>query len=71
MHQYSPEEIRELIEVRGGNPEEQAAALAVVQSAIIESRRLGRVAIKQDGSRWQRRGSMRTSQAEPWSSPLR
>lgn len=71
MHQYSAEEIQQLIKVTGGDELEQAAALAVVQSAITESRRLGRVAIKQDGSRWQRERSLRSSQANQWGSQLR
>jgi hypothetical protein len=39
MKQYTPEEIQELILVKGGDAEDQAAALAVVEAAILESRR--------------------------------
>ena len=71
MREYRPEEIQQLIQIRGGNPEEQAAALAVVQAAITESRRLGRVAIKQNPSRWQRERSLRSDLNSTWSSNLR
>lgn len=71
MRQYSQEEIQQLIEVAGGDALEQAAAIAVVQSAILESRRLGRVAVRQEGSRWQRERSLRSTEANIWSSNLR
>lgn len=72
MRQYSPEEIRELIEVSNGNPEEQAAAIAVVLSAITESRRLGRVAVRQSENRWQRERSLRSGERlGNWGNQLR
>jgi hypothetical protein len=52
MKQYSPQEIQALINVTGGNAEEKAAALAVVEAAIIESRKLGRVAIGKPKTAW-------------------
>ncbi len=52
MRVYTAQEIQVELEVRGGTPEEQAAALAVVQSAILESRRLGRIAIKKPRTSW-------------------
>jgi hypothetical protein len=58
MKQYSEEEIHQLLEIRGGDQEEQAAALAVVTAAIIESRRLGRIAVRKPGSSWHRNQSI-------------
>ena len=52
MKQYTPEEIQELILVKGGDAEDQAAALAVVEAAILESRRLGRIATRPARSSW-------------------
>ncbi len=52
MKQYTPEEIQQLLKVRGGDAEEQAAALAVVEAAILESRRLGRIATGKPKSSW-------------------
>jgi hypothetical protein len=52
MKQYTPEEIQQLLTVKGGTAEEQAAALAVVESAILESRRLGRIATRPPKSSW-------------------
>jgi hypothetical protein len=52
MQQYTPEEIQQLITIRGGNAEEQAAALAVVEAAILESRRLGRIALRPPKTSW-------------------
>jgi hypothetical protein len=66
MRQYSAEEIQQQLEVRGGDAFEQAAALAVVEAAILESRRLGRVAIKQEGSKWQRLRNLRNGQLGDW-----
>lgn len=54
MKQYSAEEIQQLLEVSGGDSEEQAAALAVVEAAILESRRLGRIATSRPKSSWHR-----------------
>lgn len=71
MREYQPEEIQREIIVRGGDEIEQAAALAVVQAAITESRRLGRVALPNNQSRWQRQNSLRTGLQSNWSAPLR
>lgn len=71
MREYQPEEIQREIIVRGGDEIEQAAALAVVQAAITESRRLGRVALPDNRSRWQRQNSLRTDLQSNWSAPLR
>ncbi len=57
MKQYTPEEIQQLILVRGGEAEEQAAALAVVEAAILESRRLGRIATRPAKSSWHKSDS--------------
>ena len=35
MKQYTAEEIQALLVVKGGDPEEQAAALAVVEAAVL------------------------------------
>lgn len=71
MREYQPEEIQREIIIRGGDEIEQAAALAVVQAAITESRRLGRVALPGDQSRWQRQNSLREGLQQTWSTPLR
>ena len=54
MRQYSGKEITELIEVTGGDESDQAAAIAVVTQAIIESRRLGRIATRKPRTSWNR-----------------
>ncbi|MEY4990911.1 MAG: hypothetical protein RIS08_1137 [Actinomycetota bacterium] len=54
MKQYSPEEIQALLTIKGGDEEEQAAALAVVEAAILESRRLGRIALRTPKTTWHR-----------------
>ena len=54
MKQYTPQEIQELLTIRGGTAEEQAAALAVVEAAILESRRLGRIALRPAKTTWHR-----------------
>jgi hypothetical protein len=54
MKQYSPEEIQALLTIRGGVEEDQAAALAVVEAAILESRRLGRIALRPPKTTWHR-----------------
>ena len=69
MRQYSEEEIREQLLVKAGDPEDQAAALAVVTAAIIESRRLGRIAIRKPGSTWHRnQGILRGELSSNWHS---
>jgi hypothetical protein len=54
MKQYTPEEIQALITVKGGDAEDRAAALAVVEAAILESRRLGRIALRPPKTSWHR-----------------
>jgi hypothetical protein len=69
MKQYSEEEIQQLLTVKGGDTEDQAAALAVVTAAIIESRRLGRIAIRKPGSSWHRnQGILRGELSSNWHS---
>ena len=68
MKQYSTKEILDLIQVSGGTDEEQAAAVAVVASAIKESRRLGRIAVGTPRSSWHRNANvLRTELSEHWS----
>ncbi|MEY5024313.1 MAG: hypothetical protein RL569_1226 [Actinomycetota bacterium] len=72
MKQYSEEEIEQLLEVKGGDAEDQAAALAVVTAAIIESRRLGRIALRKPGSSWHRnQGILRGELSSNWHSSSR
>ncbi len=67
MKQYSEEEIQQLLNVTGGDAEDQAAALAVVTAAIIESRRLGRIAVRKPGSTWHRnQGILRGELSSNW-----
>ncbi len=69
MKQYSEEEIQQLLTVKGGDTDDQAAALAVVTAAIIESRRLGRIAIRKPGSSWHRnQGILRGELSSNWHS---
>ena len=72
MKQYTPQEIQQLIRVKGGAPEEKAAALAVVEAAIIESRKLGRVALGSPKSAWHKdSGLLRTDLDAQWGKKLR
>ena len=72
MKQYTPQEVQQLLRVSGGNPEEQAAALAVVEAAIIESRKLGRVAIGSPNSAWHKdSGLLRKNLDTTWGRKLR
>ena len=72
MKQYTPQEIQQLIRVKGGTPEEKAAALAVVEAAIIESRKLGRVALGSPNSAWRKDSSLlRTDLDAQWGKKLR
>ena len=72
MKQYTPQEIQQLIRVKGGTPEEKAAALAVVEAAIIESRKLGRVAVGSPKSAWHKdSGLLRTDLDAQWGKKLR
>ena len=52
MRQYSSDEIYAELSAEGGDAEEQAAALVVVTQAIIESRRLDRIAVRKPKNRW-------------------
>ncbi len=72
MKQYSEAEIQQLLTVKGGDAEDRAAALAVVTAAIIESRRLGRIAIRKPGSSWHRnQGILRGELSSNWHSSSR
>ena len=72
MKQYTPQEIQRLIRVKGGTPEEKAAALAVVEAAIIESRKLGRVSLGSPKSAWHKdSGLLRTDLDAQWGKKLR
>ena len=67
MKQYSNEEILELLKVSKGDAEDQAAALAVVASAIRESRRLGRIALGKPKSTWHKNSSiLRSELSQNW-----
>jgi hypothetical protein len=72
MKQYTPEEIQELLTIKGGDAEEQAAALAIVEAAILESRRLGRIATKKPRTTWHRSNqNLRDPLIGSWSNKLR
>ena len=72
MKQYTPQEIQQLIRVKGGTPEEKAAALAVVEAAIIESRKLGRVALGSPKSAWHKDSALlRSGVNAKWGKKLR
>jgi hypothetical protein len=69
MKQYTPEEIQQLLTVKGGSAEEQAAALAIVESAVLESRRLGRIATRPPRSSWHKSdANLRSSLNGNWGS---
>ncbi len=72
MRQYSGEEITELIEVSGGDESDQAAAIAVVTQAIIESRRLGRIATRKPRTSWNRgEAQLRGNHVDGWVNQFR
>ena len=72
MKQYSAQEIADLLSVKGGDAEEQAAALAVVMSAIRESRRLGRIALGAPKSSWSKNPNiLRSEIGSSWSASSR
>ena len=52
MRQYGSDEIFKSLRATGGDAKDQAAAMVVVTQAIIESRRLGRIAIRKPKNRW-------------------
>ena len=72
MRQYSGKEIAELIEVTGGDESDQAAAIAVVTQAIIESRRLGRIATRKPRTSWNRgEAQLRGNHVNGWVNQVR
>ncbi len=72
MRQYSGKEITELIEVTGGDESDQAAAIAVVTQAIIESRRLGRIATRKPRTSWNRgEAQLRGNHVDGWVNQFR
>jgi hypothetical protein len=72
MKHYSEAEVQQLLSISGGDAEEQAAALAVVTAAIIESRNLGRIALRKPGSSWHRnQGILRGELSTNWHSSSR
>jgi hypothetical protein len=69
MRQYSSDEIFQSLSAKGGDAEEQAAAMVVITQAIIESRRLGRIAIRKPKNRWNSAPEMlRGNLAPGWNS---
>lgn len=69
MRQYSSDEIFELLEAEGGDAEDQAAAMVVVTQAIIESRRLGRIAVRRPKNQWNAaNASLRSTLSPGWNS---
>ena len=71
MRIYSAQEIQAELQVAGGTPEEKAAALAVVEMAILESRRLGRIAVKKPKTSWSRTDNLRKPLQGGWHSQTR
>jgi hypothetical protein len=72
MKIYSEEEIQQLLSVAGGDAEDQAAAVAVVTAAILESRRLGRIAVGKPSSSWHKnQGVLRGDMSSNWHSSSR
>lgn len=69
MRQYSSDEIFDSLSAKGGDAQEQAAAMVVVTQAIIEARRLGRIAIRKPKNRWNDSSSaMRSGLIPGWNS---
>lgn len=69
MRQYSSDEIFDSLAAKGGDSQEQAAAMVVITQAIIESRRLGRIAIRKPKNRWNNGSDMlRGNLAPGWNS---
>lgn len=58
MREFSDQEIAELLVVRGGSAQAQAAAKAVVVAAIQENLKLGRIAQRAQKSSWNRNHSI-------------
>lgn len=69
MRQYSSDEIFDSLSAQGGDANDQAAAMVVVTQAIIESRRLGRIAIRVPKNRWNDHSAgMRSALNPGWNS---
>ena len=69
MREYSSAEIFNELSSKGGSEQERAAAMVVVTQAIIESRRLGRIAIRQPKNRWHNSPDMLRGNLQPgWNS---
>lgn len=69
MRQYGSDEIFESLSSSGGDESDQAAAKVVVTQAIIESRRLGRIAIRKPKNQWNAAPeSLRTNLIPGWNS---
>jgi hypothetical protein len=69
MRQYNSDEIFDSLSAKGGDAEDHAAAMVVVTEAIMEARRLGRIAIRRPKNRWNDSSSgMRSSLNPGWNS---
>jgi hypothetical protein len=69
MRQYSSDEIFDALRAQGGTEEDQAAAMVVLTQAIIESRRLGRIAVRKPKNSWRDSSdSLRTNLTPGWNS---
>jgi hypothetical protein len=69
MRQYGSDEIFASLSATGGDAADQAAAMVVVTQAIIESRRLGRIAIRKPKNQWNAApDSLRTNLTPGWNS---
>jgi hypothetical protein len=69
MRQYNSDEIFDSLLAKGGDAEDHAAAMVVVTEAIMEARRLGRIAIRKPKNRWNDSSSgMRSSLNPGWNS---
>jgi hypothetical protein len=69
MRQYSSDEIYELLQAKGGDTEDQVAAMVVVTQAIMGSRRLGRIAVRKPKNRWNiAPDSLRSALTPGWNS---
>lgn len=69
MRQYSSDEIYDSLSATGGTEEDRAAALVVVTQAIIEGRRLGRIAVRKPKNRWHKSpDALRLNLTRGWNS---
>lgn len=72
MKEFSDQEIAELLVVKGGTPEVQAAAKAVVIAAIQENLKLGRIAQKAHKSSWNKNhAGLRSQITTDWASSMK